>query len=344
MMPNRIKLDATLQSIDDLAAIPAVAQAAEEAGFDGLWASETNHEPFMQLALAATQTRRVDLGTSIALSFTRSPMTLAYTCWDLAALTKGRFILGLGTQVKAHNERRFSVGWDAPLPRLREVIEGMRAIWHTWRTGEKLNYRGHHYQFTLMTPFFTPPRHDYPIAVTIAGVNTGLCKLAGKLCEGFHVHPLNSAKYLTQAVRPAIAEGAGKAGRQIADVALIAAVFVVTGETEQQTALTREFVRQQISFYASTPSYRIVLQTHGWEDTAEQLSRLAARKQWGDMPSLITDEMIDTFAIVGPPGDVGQLALKRYRGLVDRIAFYLPYQPGQLTEFWQASVRAFAAQ
>jgi len=343
-MSTAIKLDIALQALDDLAVIPALAAAAEQAGFDGAWATETNHEPFMQLALAATQTKRITLGTAIALSFTRSPMTLAYACWDLAAMTHGRFILGLGTQVKAHNERRFSVTWDSPLPRLREVIEGMRAIWQAWRTGERLNYRGEFYQFTLMTPFFTPPRHDFPIPVTIAGVNVGLCQLAGELCEGFHVHPLNSAKYVSEVVRPAIMRGAQQAGRAPADVSLIASVFVVTGENDQQTAFTREFVRQQISFYASTPSYRVIFEAHGWQDTAEQLSRMAARKQWGDMPGLVIDEMIDTFAIVGPPEEIGRLALKRYAGLVDRIAYYLPYQPGQMDRLWQSSIRTFAAQ
>ena len=330
--------------LDDLGAIPALAEAAEKAGFDGIWATETSHEPFMPLALAATRTNRIELGTAIALSFTRSPMTLAHTCWDLASLTKGRFILGLGTQVKAHNERRFSVKWDAPLPRLREVIEGMRAIWQAWRSGEKLNYRGEYYQFTLMTPFFTPPRHDYVIPVAIAGVNKGLCQLAGELCEGFHVHPLNSAKYIGEVVRPEIEKGAKAKGRTLMDVFVSTSAFVVTGEDDQQMAFTREFARQQISFYASTPSYRIILETHGWEGTAEQLSALAARKRWGEMPPLITDEMIDMFALVGAPEEIGRLALERYGGLVDRITYYLPYQPGQLDKLWRTSLQAFAAQ
>lgn len=343
-MSSIIKLDAALQAIDDLLTIPDVAMSAEEVGFDGLWSSEVNHDPFIQLGLAATQTEQIEIGTAIALSFNRSPMTLAYSCWDLAAMTKGRFILGLGTQVKAHNERRFSVPWSAPIPRLREVIEGMRAIWHSWRTGEKMNYRGEHYQFTLMTPFFTPPRHQFEIPVYIAGVNTGLCRLAGEICEGFHVHPLNSAAYVTEVVRPAISEGAARTGRTIDDVALSASVFIVTGENKQQTDLYREMVRQQISFYASTPSYRIVLDTHGWGDTAEKLSQLASRKKWGEMPTLITDEMIQTFAIVAEPDEVGHATLERYRGLVDRVTLYLPYLPGQFDTLWHSAIKAFASQ
>ncbi len=343
-MKHRLRFDAALQSIDDLLAIPGIAESAEIAGFDGLWTSEVNHDPFIQLALAAPRTTRIALGTAIALSFTRSPMTLAYTCWDLAALTKGRFILGLGTQVKAHNERRFSVPWDAPVPRLREVIAGLRAIWDSWRSGEKLNFRGEYYQFTLMTPFFTPPRHSYSIPIFIAGVNTGLCRLAGEICDGFHVHPLHSVKYLSEIVRPAIEAGARSAQRSIEEVEISASVFVVTGSDANQTQALREMVRQQISFYASTPSYRTVFEVHGWTETAEQLSRLAARKQWGDMPSLITDDMIDTFAIVAPPDEVGHAALDRYTGLVDRITFYLPYVPGPFTPLWASAIKTFANQ
>jgi probable F420-dependent oxidoreductase len=343
-MTHPMKLDATIQPDPNLRNIAPVAQAAEAAGFDGLWVTETQHDPFIQLALAMSAAQRMEMGTAIALSFTRSPMTLAYTSWDLAALSNGRFILGIGTQVKAHNERRFSVPWTAPIPRLREMIDGMRAIWKSWRTGEKLNFRGEYYKFTLMTPFFTPPPHRFEIPIYIAGVNTGLCQLAGELCEGFHVHPLNSVRYLTDVVRPAIESGAQKAARSIEDVTLAASVFLVTGETPTQTDNLREFVRNQISFYASTPSYRVILQAHGWEDIGEQLSAMAARKQWGDMPKLITDEMIETFAIVAPPDKVGEAVIARYSGLVDRIGFYVPYFPGQFESLWQPTLAAFAAQ
>lgn len=344
MASSPIKLDVSLQSNDDLLAIPTIAAAAEAEGFDGLWSAEVNHDPFLQLGLVAAHTRRLEMGTAIALSFTRSPMALAYTAWDLAAMSGGRFILGLGTQVKAHNEKRFSVPWDTPLPRLREVIEGLRAIWESWRTGERLNFRGQFYQFTLMTPFFTPPRHDHPIPIFIAGVNTGLCRLAGELCQGFHVHPLNSPAYLTRIVRPAIAEGAVAAGRSPDEVTLSASVFVASGETPDQRNSMREFVRQQIAFYASTPTYRVIFETHGWGDVAEQLSRLAARKKWDEMPSLITDEMIETFAVVTEPGNVGAAILGRYGGLVDRITLYLPYVPGELDSLWKSTLRAFARQ
>jgi len=332
-----MKLDAVLHTIDDLSAIPGTAASAEERGFDALWATEVQHDPFIQLALAATGTEHITLGTAIALSFTRSPMTLAHTCWDLAALSKGRFILGLGTQVKAHNEKRFSVPWGPPVPRLREVILALRAIWDCWREGTRLNFRGEHYSFTLMTPFFTPPRHRYPIPIWIAGVNTGLCRLAGELCDGFHIHPLNSPTYIRQVVLPAIKEGANKSGRRREDIELSASVFVVTGETPEQIEFLRGMVRQQISFYASTPSYRVIFEIHGWGGVAEELSRLAARKRWDEMPALVTDEMLATFAVVASPEAIMAATRERYQGLLDRVTFYLPYVPGGPFEFLWAT-------
>lgn len=343
-MSERLMLDAALALDGSLLDVPSLAEAAEAAGFDGLWSSEVNHDPFMPLALAATRTQRLTLGTSIALSFTRSPMTLAYTCWDLAAMTQGRFILGLGTQIKAHNERRFGVRWDAPLPKLREVIEAMRAVWASWRGGERLNFRGEFFQLTLMTPFFTPAPHEFSVPVMIAGVNQGLCRLAGELCDGFHVHPLHSVKYLDEIVRPAIAEGAASAGRAAEAIPLVASVFVITGETPAEIAGMRENVRQQISFYASTPSYRVIFETHGWAETAEKLSSMAARKQWAEMPALITDEMLGTLAISAPPEEIGQAAIERYRGRVSRVSFYLPFQTGRSERLWKSALNAFAKQ
>nr|MBN1229790.1 TIGR03617 family F420-dependent LLM class oxidoreductase [Anaerolineae bacterium] len=339
-----IKCDAALQAIDNLIEVPSYAREAEEMGFDCLWASEVNHDPFLQLGLAATTTETIRLGTAIALSFTRSPMALAYTCWDLAAMSKGRFILGLGTQVKAHNERRFSVPWSAPVERLREVILALRHIWHAWQTGERVNYRGEHYTFTLMTPFFTPPRQPYKIPVYIAGVNTRLCQLAGEFCDGFHVHPLNSPQYLTQVVLPAIQAGAERTGRTLGNIDISASVFVITGKDESQIDGMRSFVRQQISFYASTPSYRVVFATHGWEDVAGELSRMATRKEWGAMPNLITDEMLNTFSITAPPDQIGAAVLERYRGLVNRITLYYPFAPGGFDDLWFNTLKAFEQQ
>ncbi len=335
-----MKIDTALlaPTLDQI--IPA-ARKAEEIGFDGLWTSETQHNPMFPLVLAAEHTRRIELGTSIAVAFARSPMDTAYQAWDLAQFSQGRFILGLGTQVKAHIERRFSMPWGPPVPMLREYIHALRAIWRSWQTGERLNFRGKFYKFTLMSPFFNPGPIDYPdIPIYIAGVNEGLCRLAGEVADGFHVHPLNSARYVRECVRPWIEAGARKAGRRLEDVAVSVTVFVVTGRDEAEMEKERESVRQQIAFYASTPTYRTVLELHGWGDTAQELSRLAARQRWDEMPRLITDEMLETFAVVAPRDRLAEAVKARYAGLADRITYYAAFLEGD-EDFWRETVRAF---
>lgn len=335
-----MKIDTALlaPTLDEI--IPA-ARKAEEIGFDGLWTSETQHNPMFPLVLAAEHTNRIELGTSIAVAFARSPMDTAYQAWDLAQFSRGRFILGLGTQVKAHIERRFSMPWGPPVPKLREYIHALRAIWRCWQTGERLNFRGDFYTFTLMSPFFNPGPIDYPdIPIYIAGVNEGLCRLAGEVADGFHVHPLNSARYVRECVRPWIEAGAKKAGRRLEDVAVSVTVFIVTGRDEAEMEKNREAVRQQISFYASTPTYRTVLELHGWGDTAAELSRLAARQRWDEMPRLITDEMLETFAVVAPRDQLAQAVKARYAGLADRITYYAAFLEGD-EEFWRETVRVF---
>src|SRR5512146_286325 len=288
-----MKLDATLPPIP-LKDVPALARAAEEIGFDALWTQETQHDPFLPCALIAEHTTRLNCGTAIAVSFARSPANLAYTAWDLAAQSNGRFILGLGTQVKAHIERRFGQSWpDSVTHKLREQIEVLRAFWDCWQNGTKLNYRGEYYKITLMSPFFNPGPIDHPnIPIYIAGVNPGLARLAGELCEGFHVHPFHSARYLQEVILPAIEAGAIKERRKRKGVSVSVTAFVATTPEEMN------FARAQIAFYASTPSYRAVMALHGWEDVAEKLSAHAARGEWMEMPMLITDEMLAEFCLV----------------------------------------------
>jgi probable F420-dependent oxidoreductase len=314
----------------------AVARAAEEIGFAALWTPETGHNGFLPLALAAEHTGRITLGTAVAIAFPRSPMITAQIAWDLAAFSGGRFILGLGTQVKAHIERRFSTPWDAPVGRLRDYILAMQAIWQSWQTGGRLNYRGAFYQHTLMTPFFSPGPIAHPaIPIYIAGVNGGLAQLAGELCDGFHAHPLNSAKYLAEVLRPQIAAGAAKAGRAASACAVAGSAFVITGPDAASRERLRGFVRQQIAFYGSTPSYRPVLECHGWAELGEQLSQLAAQQRWAEMTALVTPEMEAAFAIEADPADVGQALRERYDGLLDRVGLYLPFVPGQMDDFWR---------
>ncbi|MBI3733891.1 MAG: TIGR03617 family F420-dependent LLM class oxidoreductase [Chloroflexi bacterium] len=324
--------------------VAARAHKAEALGFDALWSSETQHDPFLPLALAAEHTSRIQLGTSIALAFPRSPMTLAYIGWDLQKMSRGRFIMGLGTQVKPHIERRFGIAWDHPTPRLREYILAMRHTWHCWQTGERLNFRGEFFKLTLMSPFFSPGPLEHPhVPIYISGVNEHLCRLAGELCEGFHVHPFHTPKYIAEFILPNIERGMRRAGRARTDIELASAVFVIAGDTPEELAGNRERIRQQIAFYASTPSYHPVFEIHGWKDAANQLSHLASRGQWGEMPKVVTDEMLAVFAEEGAWADVPAKVKKRYDGLLDRITYYLPVDDTGTDAQWRKTVEMFHA-
>jgi probable F420-dependent oxidoreductase len=332
-----VKLDAGLGTEGDyLRGIDRTARAAEDLGFGGLWTSETKHDAFLPLAIAANETHGIELGTSVAIAFSRSPMETAQTAWDLQDLSEGRFVLGLGTQVKAHITRRFSMPWDRPAARLREYILALRAIWETFQSEGPLDFEGDFYRHTLMTPFFNPGPIEHPeIPVYIAGVNTRLATLAGELCDGFHVHPFHSPEYVRRTVIPAIAEGAREAGRDPDQVTLATSAFVIVTGDEEKAAEQRDSVRSQISFYASTPTYRTVLEAHGWQDVGERLGRMAREKEWREMPALITDEMLAAFAVEAPPDEIGPALTERYKGLVDRVALYLPFVPGERDEFWR---------
>ena len=337
-----MKLDAGLAvEGKHLPGIDQTARAAEDLGFAGLWTSETKHDSFLPLAVAAGGTQKLSLGTSIAIAFSRSPMVTAQVAWDLQDLSDGRFILGLGTQVKAHIVRRFSMPWDKPAPRFKDYILALRAIWHSFQTKGSLDYEGEFYQHTLMAPFFNPGPIDYPeIPIYIAGVNTRLATLAGELCDGFHVHPFHTPEYVRQVIKPAIAAGASHEDRNPEDVELATSVFVVTGESEKEIEDQRKKMRAQVAFYASTPTYRTVLEVHGWEAVGEKLGGLAREKKWDDMPDLITDEMLHTFAVEAAPDEVGPALKERYEGLVGRVALYLPFVPGEKDEFWREAVES----
>ena len=335
-----MKLDANLGVGDrNLQDAGTAARTAEALGFAGLWTSETKHDAFLPLVLAAKETEGLELGTSIAVAFSRSPMALAQTAWDLQDLSGGRFVLGLGTQVRAHVERRFSMPFERPVHRLRDYVRALRAIWRSFETGEPLRHEGEFYRHTLLTPFFDPGPIEHPrIPVHIAGVNTKLASLAGELCDGFHVHPFHSPEYVRRTVEPAVREGAEGAGREPGGVELVASAFVVTGETEEETEKRREELRSQVAFYASTPSYKVVLEAHGWEDVGESLSGLARSKRWDEMPGLVSDEMLRAFAVEAAPDEVGPALKERYSSLVDRVALYLPFVPGERDDFWRAVV------
>jgi probable F420-dependent oxidoreductase len=294
-------------------------------------------------ALIAEHTSRMEMGTAIAVSFARSPATVAYTAWDLAAQSGGRFILGLGTQVKAHIERRFGMPWPPSVTgKLREQIQVIRAFWDNWQNGTKLNFRGEYYKVTLMSPFFQPAplplgegRGEGLIPIYIAGVNTGLAKLAGELCEGFHAHPFNSPRYMNEIILPAIEEGLQKSGRKRSGITVSMTPFVAT--TPEEVG----FARMQVAFYASTPSYKPVMDLHGWGETAEKLSGFASKGEWHEMPMLITDEMLAEFCLMTTQENLASDLKKRYEGIADRLTLYTPFVPGEKDEWWQELARKF---
>jgi probable F420-dependent oxidoreductase len=328
-----MKIDAALPPVS-LEHIPDLARAAEAAGFDALWTTETMHDPFLPGPLIALNTERLYFGTAVAIAFARSPGTMAYTAWDLAAASGGRFILGLGTQVKAHIERRFGMPWpESPVQKLREQISAVRSLWECWQHNTQLNFQGEHFRLNLMSPFFNPGPIAHPnIPIYIAGVNKGLARLAGETADGFHVHPFHTPEYLRKVLKPALEEGALRSGRSPESVQISATAFAASSEED------RFFVRSQIAFYASTPSYRPVMQLHGWEDIAQRLSKLAARGQWDEMPQLINDEILSAFSVTAPPEEIGPALLERYRGLADRMTVYKPYRPGEQDSFWRKLV------
>jgi probable F420-dependent oxidoreductase len=252
-------------------------------------------------------------------------MVLAHTAWDLARASRGRFILGLGSQVKGHNERRFSVKWEAPAPRMREVVLALRAIWDCWQNGTKLAFEGRHYRFDLMTPFFDPGPIEHPaVPVYIAGVNRHMCRVAGEVCDGLHVHPFNSPAYLRHYVQPAVNEGLQLAGKRREQFTYATSSFVIVGESEAELARQRAAVKQQIAFYASTRTYEPVLAAHGWQDIGPHLHRKSVEGDWKGMADLITDEMLDTYAVTGTWDTIAARLQARYAGLLDRTAFYQP--------------------
>lgn len=317
-----------------------LSKKAEEYGFDCFWVNETKHDPFVQLSLAAQSTRRISLGTSIALAFTRSPTTLAYTAWDLQSLSAGRLILGLGSQVKGHIERRFGMKWDAPAPKMRDEVLAMKAVWESWQEGKTLGYHGRYFRLDLMTPFFSPGPVEHPeIPIYVAGVNPGMCRVAGEVAEGLHVHPLHTVRYLTEVVRPALEAGAAKAGRK-GRAAAAASVFAAVGETREEIRNVREAYREQISFYASTRSYRRVMELHGWGDICDRLHGLSTKGDWGRMPSEVTDDILNEFVVEGTWDDIGVAVKGRYENLLERVRLYLPFDGN---ENWKRMIEGFRA-
>ena len=338
-----MKVDGNLGA--DLAHAGANAKEAEAAGYAGVWTAETSHDPFLPLLLGAEHTERLELGTSIAVAFARSPMTLANTAWDLQAYSKGRFILGLGSQIKPHITKRFSMEWSHPAPRMREFVLAMRAIWNTWLTGEKLDFRGEFYTHTLMTPFFTPPASDLgdfgPPKVFLAGVGEMMTEVAGEVCDGFLCHGFTTERYLREVTIPALERGRAKAGKTMDGFEIIGPSFVVTGANDEQLEAAAAGTRQQIAFYGSTPAYKGVLELHGWGGLQEELNALSKQGDWVKMGTLIDDEILNTFAVVGAPESIAPELAARYGDVIQRISFYAPYKSDP--DRWRSVMDALSA-
>lgn len=320
-----MKLDCAL-AMDALTDVPAVARAAEDAGFAALWANDTKHNPFVALTSAALNTQHLELGTGIAVAFSRSPMLTAQTAWDLARISGGRFLLGIGTQVRAHIERRFGMAWDPPAPKLREYIQAMRAIWRTWQEGAPLRVKGKYYNLNLMGPFFNPGPNPQPaVPILIAGVNEVLCRLAGEVSDGFILHPIHSVTYLREFVLPHLAEGLAKAGRSRADLQLYAPVMIAPGDTPEERADNLARARARLAFYGSTPTYRLLLEILGFADVADRLRQMVAQGRMNEIAGQVPDGLLNAIAIQGTYEDVGHQLRERYAGLADRVASYWPF-------------------
>jgi probable F420-dependent oxidoreductase len=311
----------------DPGGIEKAARSAEELGYDGVWSAETGHDAFLPLAIAAGATEHLELGTGIAVAFARNPMNLAVLANDVHALSKGRFILGLGSQIKPHITKRFSMPWSHPAPRMRELILAIRAIWESWATGGKLDFRGEFYTHTLMTPFFNPGPNPYGNPkILLAAVGELMTEVAGEVGDGMLVHGFSTERYIREVSLPALERGAAKAGKARSDLVVSYPGFVVTGDSDAAMADAARAVKAQIAFYGSTPAYRPVLELHGWGDLHPELNRLSKQGEWVKMGELISDEVLEEFAVVAPLDDVPSMVRARFGDIVDRFSFYAPYR------------------
>lgn len=319
----------------------AMAAELERLGFDGAYTFEGPHDAFMALAAAATTTRQMQLMTSVAIAFARNPMNIAYLANDLQYLAGGRFILGLGSQIRAHIERRFSMPWSRPAARMREAVEAIRSIWRSWDSGERLDFTGEFYTHTLMAPTFNPgPNPHGRPPIYLAGVGPLMTEVAAELGDGYFLHPFNSAESFDALSRPALERGLARAGRKRGDLAVSAQVIVATGADQQAFDAATFSARSQIGFYASTPAYRPVLEVHGWQDLQPRLMELSRAGKWVEMAGLIDDEMLNTFALTGSVSEVAQKLASRFRGNADRVSPIIYQQDTALLGDLLTAVRA----
>ncbi len=338
-----MKIDAQLGPTD-LHDVAQAVQRYERLGFDGVWTLENMHDPYVPLVLAAQATQRLQLGTNIAIAFARSPFSTAVTAWDMQHLSRGRFHLGLGTQVRAHVERRFSMPFEHPARRIKDYVRCLRAVWDSFQTGAPANYEGEFFRFKLITPAFNPgPLPDPHVPVFLAGFNPVMCKAAGEVADGFHAHPFVSRAYLQDVILANVDAGARTRGKRVQDMTISAPIFTASGETQQELDAQIETIRRKISFYASTPNYHAVLRHHGMEALGLELSKLVRQGAWDAMARMIPDALLDLIVVVAPPAQLGARLRERYQGLVDRISLYYQVDPADPDARWTQFVAAFRA-
>jgi probable F420-dependent oxidoreductase len=306
--------------------IGSVAQLAESAGYSGVWASEVTHDPLLILASAATATSRISLGTGILVAFGRSPMITATMANDVQLLSEGRLLLGLGSQIKPHIEKRYSMPWSRPAARMREYVLALRAIWSCWNDDEPLRFQGEFYRHTLMTPFFNPGPNPFGVPkIFVSAVGELMTEVAGEVADGLLAHPFTTQRYLREVTMPALERGFAKSGRTRDQFQIALSGLVTTGLTSDEELVAQKAVRKQIAFYGSTPAYRGVLDRHGWGDLQSQLNGLTKSGEWDAMGQLIDDDVLHEFSVVGAPNEIPALIGERFGGLVDRFSLYTPY-------------------
>ena len=339
---SELKIDTQLRGFD-LRTLDGTAKKIEAMGFDAVWTFEAAQDPYFPLLVAANATEKLEIGTNIVVAFARSPFVTAQAAWDLQKASRGRFHLGLGTQVRAHVERRFSMPFDHPAARVTDYIHCVRAIWDSFQNGTRPNHDGKFYQYKLLNPFFDPGPIDHPeIPIYLAGVNPRMCRAAGEAADGFHAHPMHTIGYLNDVVKPAIEEGARTRGKTVNDIVIQTMVWVITGENQKEIDTATASVRREIAFYGSTPNYRPVLEHLGYGDLGKELSQLMRNGELDAMPAKVPDAVLDQVAVVADsPAEAGRAVAERYRGVLQRVTPYAPITEDDPVEKWQAFTAAF---
>jgi probable F420-dependent oxidoreductase len=334
-----MKVDAPLYSFD---APEDEVRRLEAKGYAGAFTYEGPHDPFFPLLMAARASKTIELYTAVAIGFARNPMILANIGWDLQALSKGRFLLGLGSQIKPHIEKRFGMPWSKPAARMKDMVLAIKEIWRTWEANERLDYRGEFYQHTLMTPMFNPGPAQFGLPpIFLAGVGPRMTEIAGEVADGFFVHPFGTARSFEELTLPALDRGLAQSGRKDSALEVSLQVMVCTGANDEEIEKSRALTKQQIAFYGSTPAYRPVLDCHGWGDLQPELNAMTKQGKWGEMNALISDELVEAVAVCAPIGEVAEQIRDRCQGRANRVSLVAHWTRDP--DLWDDVVRDLSA-